>query len=210
MNKEKQILKLPINEIKGNEKNPRFIRNEKFKKLVKSIKEFGAMLDIRPIVVDETNTVLGGNMRLRACKEAGIKELEIIKLIGWTEAEKHEFIVKDNASYGEWDAEILTGAWENTDLIDWGIMEETETHPDPEFKKKFDSINNETAELPIVPSFHEKHSYFLIYCDNEIDEAWLRNTFNLNEKHTSHKNSDNRLSNVIKLKTLQEQWMKLK
>jgi hypothetical protein len=208
--KKTEHVRLNIKDVKSNEKNPRYIRTEKFRKLVKSIKSFEQMLDVRPIVVDETNTVLGGNMRFKACQQAGITEIEVIRLIGWTEEEKKEFIVKDNASYGEWDQEILAGDWNTDELIDWGITEAKDQHPDQAFKKEFDATNDHNAELPIVPSFHEKHSFFLIYCSNEIDEAWIRNTFDLNQKHTSHKATDNRLSNVIPFEKLQQEWLKLK
>ena len=71
--------KVKISQVKTNPNNPRLIKDDKFKKLVRSIKEFPEMLEIRPIVVDKDNIVLGGNMRLRACKEAGLKEIDIVK-----------------------------------------------------------------------------------------------------------------------------------
>ena len=98
---------LNIDQIKLNPKNPRTIKDNNFKKLIKSIKEFPEMLEVRPIVVDDDMVVLGGNMRLKACKEAGLKQVPIIKFTQLTEEKKKEFIVKDNASYGEWDYDIL-------------------------------------------------------------------------------------------------------
>ena len=92
-----------INKIKGNPSNPRIIKNDKFKKLVKSIQEFPVMLKLRPIVVDEDMIVLGGNMRLKASKEAGLKEVWIEIAEGLTEEQKKEFIVKDNVGFGEWE-----------------------------------------------------------------------------------------------------------
>lgn len=113
-------MKVKINEIFENENNPRFIKDEKFKQLVKSIKDFPEMLSVRKIIVDENMIVLGGNMRLRALKEAGIKEVEIEK-VNWTEKQKKEFLIKDNVSFGEWNVEILEEEWDNVDLKEWGL-----------------------------------------------------------------------------------------
>ena len=110
-----------ISEVKNNPSNPRIIKDDKFKKLVKSIKEFPEMLQIRPIVVDENNIVLGGNMRLKACVEAGLKEVYIVRAINLTEEQKKEFIIKDNSSFGEWDWDILANEWDNKKLNDWGL-----------------------------------------------------------------------------------------
>lgn len=113
--------KISIKKIKENPENPRFIRDAKFKKLVKSIKEFPEMLEKRPIVVDENMVVLGGNMRLKACKSAGLFEIWIDKAMGWTEKQKKEFIVKDNVGFGEWDFDILANEWNVEELSDWGL-----------------------------------------------------------------------------------------
>jgi DNA modification methylase len=113
--------KVKISEIKNNTNNPRIIKDDKFKKLVKSIKEFPEMLEKRPIVVDETMMVLGGNMRLKACLEAGLKEVWIDVAEGWTEDQKQEFIVKDNVGFGEWDWDTLANEWDIEMLEDWGL-----------------------------------------------------------------------------------------
>ena len=113
--------KVKISEIKNNTNNPRIIKDDKFKKLVKSIKEFPQMLEKRPIVVDETMMVLGGNMRLKACLEAGLKEVWIDVAEGWNEDQKQEFIVKDNVGFGEWDWDILANEWDIEMLEDWGL-----------------------------------------------------------------------------------------
>ena len=93
-----KIEKIKIEEIKPNPDNPRIIKDEKYRKLIKSIKDFPQMLDIRPIVVDDNMIVLGGNMRLKACKDAGLKEIPVIKASDLTESQKKEFILKDNKS----------------------------------------------------------------------------------------------------------------
>ena len=96
----KKQTKVKINEIKSNELNPRWIKDSKFEKLVKSIKEFPEMLELRPIVVDENMTILGGNMRYKACVEAGLKEIPIIIANKLSETQKKEFIIKDNIGFG--------------------------------------------------------------------------------------------------------------
>lgn len=116
-----KVDKVKISEVKTNPKNPRLIKDDKFRKLVKSIQEFPQMLELRPIVVDENNIVLGGNMRLKACKEAGMKEVYIVKAENLTELQKDEFIVKDNVGFGEWDWDILANEWESELLNDWGL-----------------------------------------------------------------------------------------
>jgi len=113
--------KVSIKEVIPNESNPRIIKDDKFKKLVQSIKDFPQMLEIRPIVVDENNIILGGNMRFKACIEAGLKEVFIIKANDLTEEQKHEFIVKDNVGFGEWDWDILANEWDAEKLEDWGL-----------------------------------------------------------------------------------------
>ena len=116
-----QTTKVKISEVKTNPKNPRLIKDDKFKKLVKSIQEFPQMLELRPIVVDENNIVLGGNMRLKACKEAGLKEVYIVKAQNLTEQQKDEFIVKDNVGFGEWDWDMLANEWDTEKLDEWGL-----------------------------------------------------------------------------------------
>jgi DNA modification methylase len=116
-----QVTKVKINSIKTNPKNPRLIKDDKFKKLVKSIQEFPQMLELRPIVVDENNIILGGNMRHKACIEAGLKEVYIVQAKDLTELQKDEFIVKDNVGFGEWDWDILANEWDTDKLTDWGL-----------------------------------------------------------------------------------------
>jgi len=116
-----QVTKVKINSIKTNPKNPRLIKDDKFKKLVNSIKEFPQMLELRPIVVDKNNIILGGNMRHKACIEAGLKEVYIVQAKDLTEQQKDEFIVKDNVGFGEWDWDILANEWDTEKLTDWGL-----------------------------------------------------------------------------------------
>lgn len=115
------IQKVSINEVKLSPTNPRIIKDEKFKKLVRSIQDFPEMLSIRPIVVDAEGFVLGGNMRFKACKEAGLKEVYIIKADNLTEEQKKEFVIKDNASFGDWDWEVLQSTWDLDLVAEWGV-----------------------------------------------------------------------------------------
>jgi ParB-like chromosome segregation protein Spo0J len=114
-----QIVK--ISEIKPNPNNPRIIKDDKFAKLVKSIQEFPEMLKLRTIVVNDDMIVLGGNMRLKACKEAGLKEVPIIKASNLTEQQQKEFIIKDNVGFGEHNWEILCVDWNLEELAEWGL-----------------------------------------------------------------------------------------
>jgi len=116
-----QIINLPIESIKLNEDNPRHIDDLKFKKLINSIKEFPEMLKLRPIIINEDNIVLGGNMRLRACHEAGLKEIPCIKASSFSNEQEMEFIIKDNLSFGSWDYDKLANEWESADLERWGL-----------------------------------------------------------------------------------------
>jgi ParB-like chromosome segregation protein Spo0J len=112
---------VPIASVKPNPNNPRIIKDDKFNKLVESVKSFPEMLSIRPIVVNSDMVVLGGNMRLRACKEAGLKEIPIIKASQLTLEQQREFIIKDNVSGGEWDWDMLANEWNAEELDAWGL-----------------------------------------------------------------------------------------
>ncbi len=110
-----------IRKIKPNPNNPRFIRDNKFEKLVNSIRSFPQMLELRPIVVNENMEVLGGNMRLRACIEAGLTQVPIIDGSHLTPQQQKEFIIKDNLGFGEWDWEQLANEWDAMELQEWGL-----------------------------------------------------------------------------------------
>lgn len=171
--------KLPISSIKSNPNNPRIIRDDKFTKLVESIKSFPQMLEIRPIVVNDDMIVLGGNMRLKACKEAGLKTIPVIKASDLTEEQQREFIIKDNIGFGDWDWQMIAAQWNDTPLDDWGM--DVPTFDD-------DMTNNETYEgldqLSKLDKFlnAELKRMFLVY-DNDTFENVV-NWFNdQQEKH---------------------------
>lgn len=113
-------MKLPIKEIKPNPNNPRVIKDDKFKKLVQSLKDFPEMTEVREIVVNKDHMILGGNMRLKAMIEAGWTEAPV-RVVDWSEEKQKEFIIKDNVSYGEWDWDTLANQFEIVELEMWGL-----------------------------------------------------------------------------------------
>jgi ParB-like chromosome segregation protein Spo0J len=162
-----QIVK--INEVKPNPKNPRIIKDDKFKKLVKSIQDFPDMLNKRPLIVftdvDSKYVVLGGNMRLKACKEVGIKEIPVIVADEWTEEQKAEFLIKDNVGFGEWDWDGLANEWDTDKLTDWGldlpiIMDE------PSYEDLIGEEKNKPASMKITFKTVEQ----LQEAENDIQE----------------------------------------
>jgi len=147
--------------IKRNPKNPRIIKDAQFERLKKSIQEFPEMMVLRPIVVDGEGIVLGGNMRLEAIKALGQKDIpdEWVKRAGeLTEAQKEEFIVKDNSGFGEWDWDALANAWDDLPLAEWGVNVPVEWE---------DSAISETG-------LSENLEYkILIDCESEPEQARL-------------------------------------
>ena len=115
---------MKLSEIKPNPNNPRVIKDYQFEKLCKSIQEFPKMMELRPIIVDDNNTVLGGNMRLRALQKLGYKDIPdtwVKKASELTEEEKRRFVIADNVNAGEWDWDTLANEWDANELEDWGI-----------------------------------------------------------------------------------------
>jgi DNA modification methylase len=137
---------MKIDNIKLNETNPRKINEESFEKLKNSIKEDPQMLEVRPLIIDENNMVLGGNMRLRALKDLGYEEVPTTQVKGWTEEQKRRFIVKDNLSGGEWDYDLLTAQYDAEELSAWG-MEGLDKYFIDEPSEKDD----EGPETPVEP-----------------------------------------------------------
>lgn len=160
-----KIEKISIEKLKINPENPRTIIEPKFKKLVQSITDFPQMLQIRPIVINEDMVVLGGNMRLRACEEAGLKEVYIIRAKDLTKEQQDEFIIKDNVPFGEWDWDSLANNWGQDNLSNWGLhtINLGELH-------KMDSLN-ENKEWVGMPEFDVSESPIkvIINFENETD-----------------------------------------
>lgn len=112
---------VPLAQLKPNPDNPRSITPEKFAKLVASLRTFPQMLELRPLVVTADYTVLGGNMRLQACAEAGIDPVPVVVADDLTPEQQREFIIKDNVALGEWEWSALTAEWDTADLQAWGV-----------------------------------------------------------------------------------------
>jgi len=146
--------KLKISEIKLNPNNPRYITDDKFKNLVKSIRNFPQMLDIRPIVVNKDMVILGGNMRFKACIEAGLKEIPVIIADNLTEEQQNEFLIKDNVSGGVWDFDILANEWDAELLNEWGLDVPIVNEPEEEEEEK-----------TYIPTYK-----FEVSCNTEIEK----------------------------------------
>jgi len=175
-----------ISEVKLNPNNPRTIKKIKFDKLVKSIKDFPQMLNIRPIVVDEDMIVLGGNMRLQALREAGFEQVPIIRAHGLTEEQKREFVVKDNISYGDWDWDMLANDFDALELDMYGM------DLDPKlFQVEED---NESASEATATKFND----YTIYFGNEREmDIWYAFVRRLKDKFKDEDNISTRILRYI-------------
>jgi ParB-like chromosome segregation protein Spo0J len=163
-----QLQKVPVTALVVNPRNPRIIRDAKFKKLVQSVRSFPQMLEIRPIVVDADMMVLGGNMRLRACIEAGFTEVPIIKASDLTEEQKAEFIIKDNVGFGEWDWEALANEWEAEQLDEWGL--DVPVEKEEKYTSKIETpLYEPKKSKPPVASLMDKKKYAALI--EEINES---------------------------------------
>ena len=164
---------IAISKVKLNPNNPRLIKDDKFTKLVQSIKDFPEMLNIRPIVVNEDMIILGGNMRFKACKEAGLKEVPIIKASGLSAEKQREFLIKDNVSGGEWDWDMLANEWNEIELGDWGL-------DIPNWSKGIDANNMTDDEVDIEEQFdpigtmNGKQRVVFLFDGQEEAESYLK------------------------------------
>lgn len=144
-----------VKKIKLNPDNPRVIKDDAYQRLVKSIQDFPEMLELRPIVIDENGVILGGNMRYKACIDAGLTKVPTVQASTLTEEQKREFVVKDNLPYGEWDWEALQG-WDVEELKDWGLgIVNTISNVDYSHKNKEIDIDNLSAEMVIKLKYAE-------------------------------------------------------
>jgi hypothetical protein len=200
------IQNVPINTVKANPNNPRIIKDDKFAKLVKSINEFPQMLNLRPIVVNDDMVVLGGNMRLKACKEAGLKEIPIIKASELTEQQQKEFIVKDNVGYGEWDWDDLANNWDVDELTEWGLdipgfdAEVLEAEED-EF-----SVPDGGIETDIVLGDLFEIGEHRLLCGSSIDPDHINILMNNNEPDLIHTDPPYGMNAVSKSGVLKERY----
>jgi len=168
-----KIEKVSISSITENAANPRTINKHKFQKLVNSVREFPEMLSLRPIVVDKDNVILGGNMRYKACKELGLKEVYIIQAEDLNEKQAQEFIIKDNVGFGEWDWDILANDWDTDLLEDWGLELNIDDAID-------DLEEDDDIELPQSVQLEPPKEYILIMAEpNSVDWEELKETLKL-------------------------------
>lgn len=158
-----QMMLIPKGMIKPNPGNPRLIKDDKFRKLVKSIKDAPWMLPLRPIIVDEEGIILGGNMRFRAATRAGLDQIPIQIALNLSEEEKSEFIIKDNVGFGEWDWDIIANEYDQESLINWGMDLPLASSKDD---------HQIQAEEEFAEFLDEEHNYVVLYFDNRIN--WLQ------------------------------------
>jgi site-specific DNA-methyltransferase (adenine-specific) len=167
-----QVVK--IKDIKNNPNNPRIIKDDKFKKLVASIREFPKMLEIRPIVVNDDMIVLGGNMRLKAIKELGLTEAPVIKISDLTDEQQRQFIIKDNAGFGEWDWNMLANEWDVEDLDKWGLDVPSFIETELEAVEDDFEINENTETDIVLGDLFEIGEHRLLCGDSTDSDAVAR------------------------------------
>ena len=200
-----QVCLLDFNkgQLMGLPKNPRFFRDYRFEAMKKSIQDSPEMLELRELIIfpynDGRYIVVCGNLRLRACKELGYKELSCKVLPSDTPVKKlREYATKDNVNFGENDMDVMENEWNKFELQEWGIEFSPEKKED-EFKERFDTITDDTAIYPLIPKYDEKHELFIITSSNEVDSNWLRERLDM-QHMKSYKTGKISKSNVVDIK----------
>jgi len=191
---------MKLSEIKLNPNNPRLIRDDRVKLLIKSIKDFPKMMALRPIIIDENNVILSGNMRYKCLVKLGYKEVPdewVRKETNLTEKEKTEFMLKDNVSYGEFNEDILSSRYDEEFLRDCGLEIDMKNILDTDSK-----YDNSNCEYPLIPIYDEKYTAFIIICETSTEEAAIRTKFGFPEKARSYKKKFLGKSNVINAKDI--------
>ena len=176
--------KIKIQKLKENPDNPRIISRDKFRKLVNSLKEFPQMLKLRPIVVDEDNIILGGNMRYKAALELGLSEVWVIQADDLTKEQKAEFIIKDNAGFGKWDWETLANDWSMEVLTDWGV----DVGIDQDDIAEMDNPNNMNTENVFATELDMQSNYIVLKFNNDIDWIQAKTLFELKTETARRQN----------------------
>jgi hypothetical protein len=171
------IKEINIKEIKSNPNNPRVLKDDKFKKLVQSLKDFPEMANVRPIVVNTEMIVLGGNMRLRAMQEAGWRKAPV-QIVDWSIEKQNEFIIKDNVGFGEWDWDILANEWNEEELENWGldlpILDEKEL--------------KENGEINFSTELDFESNYIVLKFNKDIDFLQIEQILELESVYSKRKN----------------------
>ncbi len=207
-----EIKQLPVSlldfnkgQLQGLPKNPRFFRDYRYEAMKKSIQDSPEMLELRELIVypypKGRFVVVCGNLRLRASRELGYKELPC-KILGKDTPPKklREYASKDNVSFGENDKDIIENEWDKSELQDWG-MEFAQEKPKDAFKERFESMGDDTAIYPLIPKYDEKHELFIIQSSSEVDSNWLRERLNM-QHMKSYKTGKVSKSNVIDVKDI--------
>lgn len=185
--------KIALAELSANQDNPRTISKVEFEKLKKSLQEFPEMKGIRPIVIDEDNIVLGGNMRLAAMRALGQTEAEVVRVTGLTDAQKKEFVVKDNLPYGDWDWDKLANEWDEKDLVKWGLRKPTkdiveDVAPNPEMaepKSRLGAIYELGPHRVFCGSFEDDGAVDKMFGNLKAACAFTDPPYNVNYKGTA-------------------------
>lgn len=189
-------------QLDGLPKNPRFFRDYRYDAMKKSISDSPEMLQLRELIVfpvDGRFIVVCGNLRLRACKELGYKELPCKVLdVNTPSVKLREYATKDNVNFGENDLDVMYNEWDKSELQDWGIEFAEEKKKDA-FKERFESIKDDNVIYPLIPKYDEKHELFIITSSNEVDSNWLRERLNM-QHMKSYKTGKISKSNVIDIK----------
>ena len=165
--------RVPIGTIKNNPNNPRVIKDDKFKKLVQSIKDLPEMAEVRPVVVNTDMVVLGGNMRLKAMREAGWKDVPI-QVVDWDEDKQRQFIIKDNVSGGEWDWDMLANEWDIEELQEWGLdLPDFDNAKELEAEEDDYEIPDQVQTDIVLGDLFEIGPHRLLCGDNPLCPNWL-------------------------------------
>lgn len=167
-------MKVKLSTIKSNPNNPRLIKDAKFEKLKKSISEFPKMMELRPMVINADSVILGGNMRFKALKDLGYKEVPeewIKRAEDLTDEEARRFIIADNVGFGEHDWEVLANEWDTQELEDWGLegfpfeSDESESEPkdlSDDLKETFEVIvecSDEMEQIEVYEKLTKENKY---------------------------------------------------
>lgn len=203
-----EVLELDINELTPTLKNPRTISKKDFDVLKRSLKDFPSMLEVREIVIDENNRVLGGHQRIKALQAQGKTKVKVKRVTGWTEEEKDEFIIKDNIANGEWDNDKLANEWDKEKLEEWGLplkiasssdykelldvsipyYEPADEAPKPEelwnsedYDRLVDEINRYKVEKPIADMMRARAAFFADFNFQKIADYYANADENVKE-----------------------------
>jgi len=166
----KRFSKYKLNQLKPNPDNPRVIRDSNFQKLVKSIRDFPEMLELREVVVDEDYFILGGNQRYLALKELRIKEVPVVQITGLSSERKKEFIVKDNVNYGVWDWDILGNEYDPEQLKAFGLnvwqpQEFVEDDMEYDFEDESPKVENDMSDIDGSQNVNDKPPVYVVEFD---------------------------------------------